>query len=136
VIDLTDSVIDLTTQSEKSTEEQARIDAFIEQRRLEARKREAERELAELRARHWSADRVIEESRLDIDFWEHDAADPYAVLGLIPGAALEEAAAARKRIALECHPDRTQDMDPDATVRMRAANPAYERIRRALQPRV
>jgi hypothetical protein len=135
VIDLSDHVGSSATEREQTPEDRARVDAYIERRRTELRKREAERELAQLRARHWSADRVIEESRLDMDFWAHDLADPFAVLGLLPGATLEEAAAARKRIARECHPDLTKDMDPAATVRMRAANAAYERIRRAIQPR-
>lgn len=77
---------------------------------------------------------MLEESRLDIDFWEHPLADPYAVLGLLPGAPLEEAAAARRRIARECHPDVVGDdaTSTDAHDRMTAANAAYERLRRAL----
>lgn len=87
----------------------------------------------QLRARHWSAQRVLEESRLGLDFWAHPLADPYAVLGLLPGDGLEAAAAARRRIARECHPDLTGDLDSVRIDidRMTAANAAYERLRRA-----
>ena len=128
VIDLTDHVVerDLSTPD----------DEFLERRRAEQRRREAEQELARLRARHWTGERLVEEGARRMDFWEHDEADPYAVLGILPGATLEEAAAARKRIAVECHPDRsaTGVLPPDAARRMSSANAAYERLRQALRP--
>src|SRR5690606_7334231 len=97
---------------------------------------EAEAELRRLRRRHWSGERVLEEGRITIEWWEHPDADPYAVLGLLPGASLQEASAARRRIAAACHPDRvapdTVDGD-EALRRMVAANAAYERLRRALR---
>ena len=127
VIDLTDHVVDRPVET---------VDDFIERRRAEQRRRDAEQELARLRARHWTGERVIEEANRGMDFWEHDDADPYAVLGLFPGATLEEAAAARKRIAIECHPDRSAAgvLPPDAARRMSSANLAYERLRQALRP--
>ena len=93
------------------------------------------RDLHRLRERHWSPERIIEEGRIGIDFWEHHEADPYAVLSLMPGASLEEAAAARRRIAQQCHPDRLDDeADRDEAMRrMVAANAAYDRLRRALR---
>jgi hypothetical protein len=137
VIDLTDHLAGGARSDVASTpEERAAVDDFIERRRAEQRRREAEEELARLRARHWTGERVIEEANRGMDFWEHDDADPYAVLGLFPGATLEEAAAARKRIAIECHPDRSAAgvLPPDAARRMSAANAAYERLRQALRP--
>ena len=127
VIDLTDHVVERPVET---------VDEFIARRRAEQRRREAEEELARLRARHWTGERVIEEANRGMDFWEHDDADPYAVLGLFPGATLEEAAAARKRIAIECHPDRSAAgvLPPDAARRMSSANLAYERLRQALRP--
>ena len=129
VIDLTDHVVERPQPVED-------VDEFIARRRAEQRQREAEQELARLRARHWTGERVIEEANRGMDFWEHDDADPYAVLGLFPGATLEEAAAARKRIAIECHPDRSAAgvLPPDAARRMSSANLAYERLRQALRP--
>jgi hypothetical protein len=104
---------------------------------LQARRaREVARsDLRRLRTRHWSPERVVEEGRIGIDFWEHHEADPYAVLSLLPGATIEEAAAARRRIAQQCHPDRlTEDDDADEALRrMVAANAAYDRLRRALR---
>ena len=96
-------------------------------------RRDALKDLQRLRARHWSAARVVEEGRLGLDWWEHPEADPYAVLSLLPGASLEEAAAARRRIAMECHPDRlAPDADQDLALRrMVAANAAFDRLRRA-----
>ena len=98
-------------------------------------RREAMGDLQRLRARHWSPERVVEEGRVGIDFWEHYEADPYAVLSLLPGATLEDAAAARRRIAQQCHPDRLgEEADADeALSRMVAANAAYDRLRRALR---
>jgi hypothetical protein len=117
-------------------EERAAIDDFVARRRAEQRRREAERELSRLRQRHWTGERLIEEGALNMEFWEHDDADPYAVLGILPGASLEEAAAARKRIAMECHPDRLAAgiVSVEASRRMSAANSAYERLRQALRP--
>src|SRR5690606_37604853 len=97
---------------------------------------EAQQELTRLRRRHWSGDRILEEGYRQIEGWEHPEADPYAVLGLLPGASIEEAARARRRIAQQCHPDRiAEGTDPeDALRRMVAANAAYDRLRRALHP--
>ena len=130
VIDLRDDVL----WSERVTG--ARSAALYEELRARRARDEAARDLKRLRTRHWSPDRIIEEGRLDIDFWEHHEADPYAVLSLMPGATLEEAAAARRRIAQQCHPDRLDegaDLD-EAMRRMIAANAAYDRLRRALRP--
>jgi hypothetical protein len=112
-----------------------RMAALHEELRTRRAREEAERDLGRLRQRHWSGERVVEEGRLGIDFWEHHEADPYAVLSILPGASLEEAAAARRRIAQECHPDRlADDRDPDEALRrMVAANAAYDRLRRALR---
>lgn len=135
VIDLTDRLGGHTEQV-WSPEKRAELADVVERRRAEVRRREAERELAALRARHWSAARVLEEGRAGMEFWEHDLADPYAVLGLLPGATLDDAAAARRAVALECHPDRSAGgaLDPDPARRMAAANAAYERLRQALRP--
>jgi hypothetical protein len=105
-------------------------------RRCEARE-EAIRDLQRLRERHWSGERLIEESRAAVEWWEHPEADPYAVLGLLPGAPIEEAATARRRVAGRCHPDRVDLDSPkgeQAVRRMVAANAAYDRLRRALHP--
>jgi hypothetical protein len=112
-----------------------RAAALHEELRTRRAREEAAHDLARLRARHWSGERVVEEGRLGVDFWEHHDADPYAVLSLLPWATLEEAAAARRRIAQENHPDRlTGDRDPEEALRrMVAANAAYDRLRRALR---
>lgn len=102
--------------------------------RARAAQAEAERELIRLRARHWSGERLIEEGRTVLQWWEHADADPYAVLGLVPGASLDDASRARRAIARECHPDRLEN-SPNAERairRMVAANSAYDRLRRAL----
>lgn len=102
-------------------------------RRAEVARREAQRELEELRQRHWSPGRVLEESRLGVDWWDHPLADPHAVLGLLPGDTLDQATGARRAIAKGVHPDINDD--PDSGVRqMTAVNGAYERIRRAKAP--
>ena len=112
-----------------------RMAALHEELRTRRAQEEAERDLTRLRQRHWSGERVVEEGRLGIDFWEHHEADPYAVLSILPGASLDDAAAARRRIAQECHPDRRlDDADPEEALRrMVAANAAYDRLRRALR---
>jgi hypothetical protein len=104
--------------------------------RARAARAEAERDLIRLRQRHWSGERIIEEGQREIEWWEHPEADPYAVLGLIPGATIEEVSAARRKVAQRCHPDQLgPDADyDDAVRRMVAANSAYDRIRRALHP--
>ena len=108
----------------------AELAAF--RRACEARD-EAIRDLRRLRARHWSGERLLEESMAPTEWWEHPDADPYAVLGLLPGARLEDASAARRRIALQCHPDRLGRANPEMALRrMVAANAAYDRLRRAL----
>lgn len=112
------------------------IAARMEALRRRSEKREAEQELLRLRARHWAGARLIEEGCRDLEWWEHPEADPYAVLGLLPGAALDDASAARRAIAQRCHPDRFVGPDEErdqALRRLIAANSAYERLRRALR---
>ena len=64
-----------------------------------------------------------------------DADDPYAVLGLMPGASMEEVRRAWRRLAAENHPDRmTQRGAPPEFVaiareKTAAINGAYARIR-------
>ncbi|MEJ0060055.1 MAG: molecular chaperone DjiA [Terricaulis sp.] len=64
-----------------------------------------------------------------------EADDPYAVLGLLPGASAEEARQAWRRLAAENHPDRmTQRGAPPefvaiAAEKTAAINSAYARIR-------
>lgn len=67
-----------------------------------------------------------------------DADDPYAVLGLLPGAAMDEVRQAWRRLAAENHPDRMAqrgappefvDIARDKTA---AINAAYARIRAEL----
>lgn len=53
-----------------------------------------------------------------------DSGDLYGVLGVDPLASIEEVRSAYRKIALECHPDRTQD--PVATERFRVVTQAYE----------
>ncbi|MET0727664.1 MAG: J domain-containing protein [Acidimicrobiales bacterium] len=115
----------------------ARAAELAERFRSRAARDEAQRELVRLRLRHWSGDRVIEEASAEAEWWEHAEADPFAVLGLLPGAAIDEAAHARRRIAQRCHPDRIQPDDERSEIalrRMVAANAAYDRLRRALHP--
>jgi hypothetical protein len=104
--------------------------------RARAEQAEAQRDLTRLRRRYWSGERLLEESRSEVAWWEHPDADPYAILELVPGASLAEAAAARRTIARRCHPDLTaQRAVTDVSMRrMVAANAAYDRLRRALQP--
>jgi hypothetical protein len=134
-----DPMIDLRDQvgwAARVDPDPARAAELREQLRARSARREAQRELMRLRARHWSGERVIEEGRLPIEWWEHPEADPYAVLELMPGAPLAEVAAARRRIASRCHPDLLAARhDPEAQLaqrRMVAANAAYDRIRRAV----
>jgi len=132
VIDLRDD-LGLAASLEVDPSRRSELAERLRQRRAQA---EAAEDLQRLRARHWSGERIIEESRLDTEWWAHSEADPHAVLGLIPGASLEEAAAARRRVAKECHPDADHPLDADrdaARQRMIAANAAYDRIRRALR---
>ena len=112
-----------------------RVAQLAEFRRACAERDEAIRDLQRLRERHWSGERLIEEGRATFEWWEHPEADPYAVLGLLPGAPIESAAAARRRVAKKCHPDRVSlegAARDDALRRMMAANAAYDRLRRAL----
>ena len=55
--------------------------------------------------------------------------------GRLTTSSICEEAAARRRIAQQCHPDRLgEDADADeALQRMVAANAAYDRLRRALR---
>lgn len=114
----------------------ARAAELAERFRSRAARLEAQRDLMRLRERHWSGERIIEEARKPDEWWEHPEADPFAVLGLLPGAPLSDAAHARRRVAMECHPDRLADgEDPDLALRrMIAANAAYDRLRRAMHP--
>ena len=57
--------------------------------------------------------------------------DPHAVLGLTPGATLEEAAEAYKRLAKRWHPD---VMGVEGLARMTELNVAYELLRAAQRP--
>jgi hypothetical protein len=112
---------------------------LVARRQAEVARAEAQREVEALRRRHWSADRIYEESRLGIDWWEHPQADPHAMLGVLPGDALEDATAARRHIAMAVHPDRVADggsaADPALAHRqMAAVNSAYDRLRRAYAP--
>jgi hypothetical protein len=138
-------VIDLTERAGWAVRvepDPVRAAELAERFRSRAARAEAQRELERLRARHWSGERVLEEGRTEIEWWEHPDADPYAILGLLPGARIEDAAAARRRIAQSCHPDRVdltgedgRATDPGLALRrMVAANAAYDRLRRALHP--
>ncbi len=59
-------------------------------------------------------------------------AEAFAVLGLAPTATLEEVRAARRRLALELHPDRAAG-DPDAERRMQAVNAAFDQAVKAIR---
>jgi hypothetical protein len=107
---------------------------LVARRRGELARAEAQQQLEELRRRHWSADRVFEESRLGVDWWEHPLADPHAVLGLLPGDSLGDATQARRAIAKGVHPDVAPDEDHGAYRQMAAVNSAYGRMRRAFAP--
>lgn len=67
-----------------------------------------------------------------------DADDPYAVLGLLPGASMEEVRRAWRRMAAENHPDRMMQRGaPEAFVEIAvdkcaAINAAYAQIREEL----
>jgi DnaJ domain len=55
------------------------------------------------------------------------ALDPFAVLGVAPTATLAEVRAARRRLAMELHPDRGGD-----AVRMQEVNRAFDQVVRTL----
>ena len=55
------------------------------------------------------------------------SADPFAVLGVTPGASGEEVAAAYRRLAKRWHPDRARGQD--AARRMAEINAAYDLVR-------
>ena len=57
--------------------------------------------------------------------------DPYAVLGLAPGASLDDAARAYRRLAKDWHPDRVGDT---GMARMIELNVAYELLRAEQRP--
>jgi len=67
-----------------------------------------------------------------------DAGDPYAILGLLPGATMEEVRQAWRRTAAENHPDRMlqRGAPPEfveiARDKTAAINAAYARIREEL----
>lgn len=136
--DREEDVIDLRASASPPVPiDESAIAARMEALRRRREKCEAEQELHRLRARHWAGERLIEEGCRELEWWEHPEADPYAVLGLLPGAALDEASAARRAIAQRCHPDRFTGPDEErdhALRRLIAANSAYERLRRALRP--
>lgn len=137
VVDAEQPVIDLDHGWIPGPEvEEVSADELAARFRARAARAEAERDLIRLRRRHWSGERIIEEGQREIEWWEHPEADPYAVLGLIPGASIDEVSTARRKVAQRCHPDRLgPDADyDDAVRRMVAANSAYDRIRRALHP--
>ncbi len=131
--DLPDWAAEVAADAKAATE-------LAERFRARAAQRDAQRDLERLRSRYWSGERLLEEARGPMEWWEHPEADPYAVLDLVPGARLEEAGEARRRIAQACHPDRLDLVDPNAVGndlarrRMVAANAAYDRLRRALRP--
>eukprot|EP00667_Euglena_gracilis_P022257 EG_transcript_24718 len=56
------------------------------------------------------------------------AADPYAVLGVAPGASDQEIKLAYFRLAKACHPDIYPD-DPSATARFQALTNAYHHVK-------
>jgi hypothetical protein len=116
--------------------QEARIAAWASRLDRERTRKQAEQELDALRQRHWSGERVLEEARSGLEWWELPDADPYAVLGILPGASLTDAAAARRDIARHCHPDLgpgTGTAGDEAARRMRAANAAYARLRKLLE---
>jgi DnaJ-domain-containing protein 1 len=132
----TEDVVDLRDDSadEATLVDAAELQALF---RARAARAEAERELMRLRARHWSGERLIEEGCIEAEWWEHPDADPYAVLGLLPGSRIEAAAAARRQVALRCHPDKADLHGAEQELALRrlvAANAAYDRLRRALHP--
>lgn len=115
-----------------SADAQAKL---VARRRAEVERLEAQRELQLLRRRHWSAQRVFEESHLGIDWWEHPDADPHAMLAVLPGDSLDQAKRNRRAIARGVHPDSADVEDPAlAQAQMAAVNAAYDRLKRALAP--
>lgn len=97
---------------------------------------EAARARAEARRReYWSAERLLAmsaQAEAGREAWDDPEADPYAMLGLFPGATLADAAAARRRLAKCWHPDRVAGDVIDlaaAEQRMAAVNRAYDELR-------
>jgi hypothetical protein len=133
---LAEAVIDLRDQIgwglPALPDQQALRARLAARRRAELTRAEAQRELGELRLRHWSAERIYEESRLGVEWWEHPMADPHAVLGLLPGDGLDDATRARRAIARTVHPDVASDEDESGDRQMAAVNGAFDRMRRAL----
>lgn len=108
---------------------------LVARRRAEIERLEAQGELQLLRQRHWSPERVFEESHLGIDWWQHPDADPHAMLAVLPGDPLDQAKRNRRAIARGVHPDRPDVEDPAlAQEQMAAVNAAYDRLKRALVP--
>jgi hypothetical protein len=60
------------------------------------------------------------------------SADAFAVLGLAPTATLDEVRAARRRLALQLHPDRSAG-NPDAERRMQEVNAAFDRAVKSIR---
>jgi hypothetical protein len=66
------------------------------------------------------------------DRYRHNVGvDPFAALGIEPGASPEEIAAAYRRLAKELHPDR-RPHDAQAARRMAALNEAYAELQRGI----
>ncbi|MBI1250816.1 MAG: DnaJ domain-containing protein [Alphaproteobacteria bacterium] len=82
---------------------------------------------------------ALEFRRIKASHLGPDAGDPYAVLGLLPGASLEECRAAWRRLAAENHPDRMvqRGAPPEfvaiAQQKTAAINAAWAQIRSELQ---
>lgn len=129
VIDLRDA---LPRPMPALPDQQALHARLAARRRAEVTRAEAQRELTDLRQRHWSAERIYEESRLGLEWWEHPRADPHAVLDLLPGDGLDDATRARRAIARRVHPDLVADQEVGAARQMAAVNVAYDRMRHAL----
>lgn len=112
-----------------------RRDREREKARAEAARKAACEEAKRLRRDYWSAERLFETSRRAAaaappDVFDDAARDPFAVLGLSPGATLEEARLARRQLAMRYHPDR----NPDAAGadRMAAVNAAFALVEQML----
>ena len=58
--------------------------------------------------------------------------DAFAVLGVSRGATLDEVRAARRKLALQLHPDRAAG-NPDAERRMREVNVAFDQVVRLIR---
>jgi DnaJ-domain-containing protein 1 len=112
-------------------------DPVARRRREQAEREAAEREAAERTRRYWSGERLIAAGRAGAHWWAAPDADPYAVLGVLPGATLADISAARRRLAKAHHPDLVELSGAaacEAAERMAAVNRAYQELRRMLGP--